>query len=278
MLVYKKIIIYTYNMFNYCIVFDMDETLGFFAQISRLWLTLQEIYNYKLRNQDFFELCNLFPKILRPNIIQTLKYIHKLKTKNLTKIVLYTNNTGPKWWPNLIIEYIENKIGYKVFDVIITGYKSQGSCRTSPFKTYDDLVRCADISTKEKICFIDDQPHRKLAEHKQVTHIYVNAYNYFYTNTDIFKKLNKLHYYKPIYNDIIRKNLEEYLLEYNSKKEENTDIKYSLDEFLINVIKENDVKRNSFTKKMKKTIRKSIHKNKKVNKTKKNKKGKKSKK
>ena len=36
----------------------------------------------------------------------------------------------------------------------------------------------------------------------------------------------------------MRKNLEEYILEYNSKKEENTDIKYSLNEFLINVIKE----------------------------------------
>ena len=255
-------------MLNYCIVFDMDETLGFFAQISRLWLTLQEIYNYKLRNQDFFELCNLFPKILRPNIIQTLKYINKFKSKNLSKIILYTNNTGPKWWPYLVTEYIEHKIGYKVFDVIIPGYKTKGSCRTSALKTYDDLIRCSNISTKDKICFIDDQPHRKLAEHKQVTHIYVNAYNYFYTNTDIFKKLNKLHYYKPIYNDIVRKNLEEYLLEYNSKKEENTDIKYSLNEFLINVIKEKDVKNTTITKRIKKTIRKKIRKKKK-NKTKK---------
>lgn len=256
-------------MHDSCIVFDMDETLGFFAQISRIWITLQELNNGDLRSQDFYELCNLFPKILRPGIIKTLKYINKYKSKNVAKIILYTNNTGPSWWPELVVNYIEHKIGNKVFDVIIPGYKRGQSCRTSALKTYDDLVNCAKISKKLKICFIDDQPHRNLAQHPQVTHIFVNAYNYFYTNTDIFQKLQKLNYYKPIYNDIIRKSLEEYLLEYNSKKEENTDIKTELYNFLKDVVKIRSLKMSPIKNNKKTKRRKKIkHKRKKTKKRK----------
>tara|TARA_Y100000741_G_C18213837_1_gene542848 strand:+ start:436 stop:1197 length:762 start_codon:yes stop_codon:yes gene_type:complete len=215
----------------------MDETLGFFAQLSRLWLTLQELNNHNLRSHDFYELCNLFPKILRPGILKTLKYIYQYKKHNISKIVLYTNNTGPTWWPELVVNYIEYKLGVKVFDVIIPGFKKGKGCRKSAQKTYDDLVNCANINKNIKICFIDDQPHRKLAEHPQVTHVFVNAYNYFYTNTDIFQKLQKLHFYKPIYNGVVRKSLEEYLLEYNSKREENTDIKMELHNFLKDIVK-----------------------------------------
>ena len=175
----------------------MDETLGFFAQISRIWLTLQELNNNNLRNQDFFELCNMFPKMLRPNILNVLKYIYTLKKRHNIKVVLYTNNTGPYWWTNLIVEYIENKLGHKLFDIVIPGYKPGKSCRTTALKTYDDLVNCANIKKNVKICFIDDQPHRKLADHPLVSHVYVNAYNYFYTNTEMFLKLNKLHFFKP---------------------------------------------------------------------------------
>ena len=224
-------------MHDSCIVFDMDETLGFFAQLSRLWLTLQELNNDNLRSRDFYDMCDLFPKILRPGILKTLKYVSHYKKKNLTKVVLYTNNTGPSWWPELVVHYIEYKLGDKVFDVIIPGLNRGNSCRTSALKTYDDLVNCANINKGVKICFIDDQPHRKLAEHPQVTHVFVNAYNYFYTNTDIFQKLQKLHFYKPIYNGVVRKSLEEYLLEYNSKKDENTDIKMELHNFLKDIVK-----------------------------------------
>jgi hypothetical protein len=254
-------------MLNYCIVFDMDETLGFFAQISRLWLTLQELNNNTLRSSDFFELCELFPRILRPNIIQILKYVFTFKNDNLSKIILYTNNTGPKWWTYLVVEYIEHKIGHRIFDVVIPGFKAHNSCRKSALKTYEDLVRCSNISEKQKICFIDDQPHRKLAEHKQVTHIFVNAYNYFYTNSEIFQKLEKLHYYKHIYNDVVRKNLEEYLLEYNSKKEENTDLKLFLNDFLKNVAKIKTLKfspRKTKTSNLAKKIKKTFSKTKKA--------------
>jgi len=260
-------------MHDSCIVFDMDETLGFFAQLSRLWLTLQELNNGNLRSQDFYELCNLFPRILRPGILKTLKYINHYKTKNVAKIILYTNNTGPAWWPELVVNYIEHKIGAKIFDVIIPGFKKGKGCRKSALKTYDDLVNCANISKTVKICFIDDQPHRKLAEHPQVTHVFVNAYNYFYTNTDIFQKLHKLHFYKPIYNDVVRKSLEEYLLEYNSKREENTDIKMELHNFLKDVAKIKSVRAITLHKTHKVKTAKKTRK-KKTKKTKKTRKGK----
>ena len=256
-------------MHESCIVFDMDETLGFFAQISRLWITLQELNNEKLRSQDFYKLCDLFPKILRPGILKILTYVNLYKTKNVSKIILYTNNTGPSWWPELVVKYIEYKVGIKIFDVIIPGFNKGNKCRKSALKTYDDLVNCANISKKTKICFIDDQPHRKLAEHPQVTHIFVNAYNYFYTNTDIFQKLQKLHYYKPIYNGIVRKSLEEYLLEYNSKKEENTNIKNEINIFFKNIAKTRSDKTIILNKTKKTKKNKHTRKNKKNKKKKK---------
>ena len=64
-----------------CIVFDLDETLGFFAQISRIWMTLYSLNNNTLTNQDFFNLCDLFPKIIRPGIFKLLTYLNKIKGK-----------------------------------------------------------------------------------------------------------------------------------------------------------------------------------------------------
>tara|TARA_Y100000389_G_scaffold139640_1_gene137399 strand:- start:535 stop:1326 length:792 start_codon:yes stop_codon:yes gene_type:complete len=215
-----------------CIVFDLDETLGFFAQISRIWMTLYSLNNNTLTNQDFFNLCDLFPKIIRPGIFKLLTYLNKIKGKNIGKVVLYTNNMGPPSWAVMIIDYIQYKIKAKVFDVIIPGHVGKGSCRTTKLKTYDDLLHCAKLSTKTKICFIDDQPHAKLNEHKMVTSVMVNAYNYFYTNNEIFHQLKKYKPYKEIYLVNIKKNLEEYLLEYNSKPNENTDIYKDINTFL----------------------------------------------
>lgn len=224
---------YKYYFMNLpCIVFDLDETLGFFAQISRIWMTLNLLNNNKLTHHDFYNLCDLFPKIIRPGVFKLLKYLNKLKGKSIGKVVLYTNNMGPPSWAVMIIDYIQYKIKARVFDVIIPGHVGTGSCRTTKLKTYEDLISCAKLSTKTKICFIDDQPHTRLNNHKMVTSIIVNAYNYFYTNNEIFHQLKKYKPYQEIYLVNIKKNLEEYLLEYNSKPNENTDIFKDINTFL----------------------------------------------
>ena len=215
-----------------CIVFDLDETLGFFAQISRIWLTLNSLNNNQLSHQDFYDLCDLFPKIMRPGIFPLLNYLNQLKGKSIGKVVLYTNNMGPPSWARIIIDFIHYKTKSNIFDIIIPGHVGKGSCRTTKVKTYNDLLKCANLSKTTKICFIDDQPHVRLNENPMVTSIFVNAYNFFYTNSEIFKKLKKYKPYKKIYDINIKKSLEEYLLEYNSKSEENTNILQDINNFL----------------------------------------------
>jgi phosphoserine phosphatase len=67
------------------VVFDLDETLGYFFQLGQLW-DLMHFYieknkksmYVKLTQTEFTELLNLFPEYLRPNIFSILKYLkHK---------------------------------------------------------------------------------------------------------------------------------------------------------------------------------------------------------
>lgn len=221
-----------------CLVFDMDETLGFFSQISRLWFPLQELNNGGLSDFDFFSMCDLFPNILRPKIVEVLKYSKTLRMLGtIDKIILYTNNTGPEWWPSLIVKYIEHKAGEKLFDVIIPGYdkKNKKSCRRDELKTYADIVRCSKIPPTSRICFFDDQPHRKMENNKKVTTIFVNSYNFFYTTSEIFSKLKKLRFYKPIHRESLKTSLEAHLLEYNSRPSENTDLRVFINNFVKTV-------------------------------------------
>jgi hypothetical protein len=226
-----------------CIVFDLDETIGFFPQVGIVWDVINNYNKGKLHETDFFSLMDLFPNVLRPGILKTLDYINKKKGSDVSKIVLYTNNMGHPSWARMIIGYIHYKLGKQVFDVIIPGHVGMKfgelSCRTSPLKTYDDLVRCANISRDTPVCFVDDQPHAKMTDNPMVTSVFVNAYNHFYTTSAIIKNLGRYTYYKSVYEKSIREGLEDYLLDYNSKPRENTNIMGEIESFL----KEHPVKK-----------------------------------
>jgi hypothetical protein len=205
------------------VVFDLDETIGFFAQLNRVWMTLVDTAGLDTKEEDFFAICNKFPKVFRPNILKTLDTLVRLrKKKQIAKIVVYTNNQGPEWWTKIIVRYLEHKLGKKIFDTVITKY-GPNSCRTTPRKTYEDLVKCCKLKGNENICFIDDLIHSDMNISEKVTHIYVNSYNYFYSNEEIGKRLSKLGYGREILYDI-NSALEEYLLDYNSKTKDNTKI------------------------------------------------------
>ena len=67
------------------VVFDIDETLGYFFQFSIFWEALSSFIkkqdiNYKLTQQDFNKIFDLFPEFIRPNIISILNYL-KYKKK-----------------------------------------------------------------------------------------------------------------------------------------------------------------------------------------------------
>jgi hypothetical protein len=159
------------------VVFDLDETLGYFTELSIIWGCLQSIYNVK-GQQAFNELCNVFEKdYFRPGIFHVMGLLHRLGPK--VKVVLYTNNTGQLSWLKMIIRYIENRSGvHHLFSKIVPGYKPNmtGACaRTSFEKTYLEILRCAAIPPQSKVLFLDDQWHPKM-NYSKVTYIRVKPF------------------------------------------------------------------------------------------------------
>ena len=99
---------------NYIVVFDMDETLGHFEQLSIFWGALKH-YCKELSQQDFYELLDIFPQFFRPKIFQILDYLKQLKeSKICDKVMIYTNNNSKKW-PHLIKDYFDYKLNVALF-------------------------------------------------------------------------------------------------------------------------------------------------------------------
>jgi len=165
------------------VVFDLDETLGYFVEYGIFWDCLNNYLlkeNYELTQNDFNETLDLFPEFLRPNIISILNYLkNKKQSKCCNKMMIYTNNQGPQKWAQQIISYFESKINYKLFDQIIAAFKVNGKKieihRTSHEKSYNDLIRCTQIPLDAEICFLDDNYFPEMA-HKNVYYINIKPY------------------------------------------------------------------------------------------------------
>jgi len=172
-------------MNNLAIVFDLDETIGSFSQLSIIWKVLNKIEiltnNSELGQIQFNKLLNHFNKILRPNILQSFKYLLQNKNSN-DKIVLYTNNQVGKRWVIMIKNYLEHVLDNSLFDFIIFAYLINGKIvdplRTTINKTQNDLLRCTNLPISTRICFIDDKYYPNLGESKQVYYIKLEAYKY----------------------------------------------------------------------------------------------------
>lgn len=151
------------------VVFDLDETLGYFSEFGMFWYGLvdfMKINNIGINiDQYLFDsILDLFPEFLRPNIINILNYLKKKKmTKHCNKLMIYTNNQGPNEWTQQIRKYFETKIKYKLFDQIIKAFKINDKqvelCRTSHMKNHKDLISCTKIPETTDICFLDDVFH-----------------------------------------------------------------------------------------------------------------------
>ena len=164
------------------VVFDLDETLGHFGQLSMLWFGLQDLSNRKLTEPDFYHLMDLYPEVLRPNIVNILQYLSDQKAKGgCSKVMIYTNNNGEKKWPLMIKRYLEYKLDDRLFDRTIAAYKARGHqiepLRTTYDKTYDDLTRCGRLPQNCQVCFVDDLLHRKMTK-DNVFYIHIPKYSY----------------------------------------------------------------------------------------------------
>jgi len=151
------------------VVFDLDETLGYYVEFGMFWDALKEFIKTHnipiiMDQQLFNKALDLFPEFLRPNIINVLNYLKQKKSaKHCHKLMIYTNNQGPDEWAQQIQEYFETKVNYKLFDQIIKAFKIRGKqveiCRTSHMKNHTDLIRCTKIPETTEICFLDDVYH-----------------------------------------------------------------------------------------------------------------------
>jgi hypothetical protein len=148
------------------VVFDLDETLGYFMELGMFWDALKSYIKYKqiklTMDQNMFNnILDLYPEFLRPNIMSILNYLKGKKEKNhCQKLMIYTNNQGPVEWANYIMKYFETKLNYAIFDQIIAAFKISGKsvelCRTTHMKTHEDLIKCTKIPKETQICFLDD--------------------------------------------------------------------------------------------------------------------------
>lgn len=166
------------------IVFDLDETLGYFTQFGIFWDSLVTyLKNNKQREltqTDFHLILDLFPEFLRPNIINILNYLKRKKMKNsCNKIMIYTNNSGPPEWTQYIVSYFEEKNNFKLIDQIIAAFKINGKrveiCRTSHNKSHKDLIKCTKIPLDTEICFIDDNFYPDMT-HDNIYYINIKPY------------------------------------------------------------------------------------------------------
>lgn len=168
------------------VVLDLDETLGYFTQFG---IFCDCLNNYlamhklpKINQTQFNYILDLYPEFLRPYIITILNYLKsKKQSKCCHKMMIYTNNTGPKEWVRSLITYFEEKIKYKIIDQIISAFKVNGKrveiCRTTRDKTHNDFIKCTKIPANAEICFLDDGYYPEMANDNVY---YINLKPYFH--------------------------------------------------------------------------------------------------
>ena len=184
------------------IVFDLDETIGHFMQISELDWKLKRYFGKDITKKHFFKILDIFPEVFRPNIFNIFRYLHRMKeynkknNKEKIKIMIYTNNTGCRMWANRIKSDIEKSINYKLFDRTICAWKVDGQIiekhRTGYDKKYFDLLRCGHLKKRDKIIFLDDSFFPKMMN-PQLTYLHVTPYNFRFNREHMFRRyVNKI--------------------------------------------------------------------------------------
>ena len=64
------------------VAFDVDETLGNFSQFSYFGHTLGQYFNKPdIMYRYFNDLVDLYPEIIRPNMVRILDYIRKKRMR-----------------------------------------------------------------------------------------------------------------------------------------------------------------------------------------------------
>ena len=160
------------------VVFDLDETIGHFYQLSIFIKGLELYIGKKLTELQQHKLLEIYMEYFRTDIFKIFQYL-KQKKSSCLKVIIYTNNMGPKSWTLMIKRFIEKQVGGPLFDRVIAGWKVnnkiQEKTRTTYQKTYQDLLRSAKLGKNSQILFFDDQNHEHM-KNSHINYIQVNEY------------------------------------------------------------------------------------------------------
>jgi len=194
------------NINKKVVVFDLDETLGYFGELGRFCNVLDDYYKNPNKSYSIFnELMDLYPEFTRPNIMNILKYLLQKKKENKCRaVMIYTNNTGERKWAEHIKGYFEHKLNSKIFEQIIAAFKINGKVveinRTSHDKCVDDFFRCTKLPSDIEICFVDDIFHPRMSN-DNVYYIHVKEYKHMLPANEMLNRfLNS-----PLANDMKNK-------------------------------------------------------------------------
>jgi len=162
------------------IVFDLDETIGYFYQIIYIMNTA------KLK--DVYEMFDLFPECFRTNIFEIFHYIIRLKREGKIKsVLLYSNNNNDEFI-GYVISYIHKKLNYLLFDLSIS--LNTPLRKNNKNKNLKDLIICSNglLNDNSSICFIDDKTHDEM-KHKKVYYINCEPYSLTLSSSVVLKRL-----------------------------------------------------------------------------------------
>ena len=191
------------------ILFDLDETLGHFAQIAILYEVLKEYFNVPMDKTDFFLLLSAYPEVFRPSIFNVFEYIaQKKKEMPNLRIGLFTNNQCKDPWAHYIMEYIHSEIKAPLFDIYIGAFMKGNEIyetqRTGHEKSFEDFKRITKCGAFAPILFFDDQMHHAMIRNDiqycnitpyRYTYPYEKmVYTFLYTFNQVNKQMKKEHH------------------------------------------------------------------------------------
>jgi hypothetical protein len=162
------------------IVFDFDETIGYFDQIIEMIK-----HTKKTSKEEIFEFLNTFPFVFRTNIFDIFFYIVRLKKeKKIKHVILYSNNNNDLFI-GFVLSYIHEKLNYVLFDISISLKQTQNKN-----KNITDLLYHSNglLTPNSSIFFIDDKEYQDMKSIQY--YIKCESYKYLYSKLEIEKKLN----------------------------------------------------------------------------------------
>ena len=211
-----------------CVVFDLDETIGYFSQLYKITKTFEQHTTQTLNKKHIIDLYKYFYNIFRPGIFTLLAYVKFLKEKYNIQIILYTNTIMDNIWLDSFLEYTYNMVKLKFDNTMHLHSK----CRKSIKKNLQDLYNCnISLNSSSPIMIIDNKEH-KLLKGKNITYCLVNTFYFMHDNNVIWKKLHDMFNItitKPLENNTVSKDYNDIIKK--SSNNETLDIIYKLKVF-----------------------------------------------